>query len=422
MTSELELSKQRITELEAENVNLRRKLSVSDAEIAELKRRNNEFLRANKEYNERRDAENAKLRARIEELEKNKEDSSAENVRRDVEIAEIKAEVVKLRDNNEESKQLTSRQSDVTYKEMISGYDQNTINLASNVNEKEDVSDHALSPSAKSSEEKETDAFLNEVDKKMISDRIRQRNREKKLQRKNEQGLIQEINSSMKEKHILSAVTEISANQVRPNSLAEKNEERAVHSDIISLYETACGAEKKAIEANREETLRWCFYAREFKRMYKDFMVSNKVWEKKAKGQVYDFIIKQLPDTKRKTLCRQTQKALRIDDLFEKIGMDKLQYIKTYSADTISKFTDPQIQTIIDHFTEKPNMEFTDEAEDEEQDDDQNNVLEVLSLAKLTSTASIPLAHVSAKRLNGNSSDDSKEAGPSNSLEAEDDY
>ncbi|CAB5166577.1 unnamed protein product [Rhizophagus irregularis] len=334
MTSELELSKQRITELEAENVNLRRKLSVSDAEIAELKRRNNEFLRANKEYNERRDAENAKLRARIEELEKNKEDSSAENVRRDVEIAEIKAEVVKLRDNNEESKQLTSRQSEVTSKEMISGYDQNTIdeiepqssvssntiNLVSNVYEKEDVSDHTLAPSAKSSEEKETDAFLNEVDKKMISDRIRQRNREKKLQRKNEQGLIQEINSSMKEKHILSAVTEISANQVRPNSLAEKNEERAVHPDIISLYETACGAEKKAIEANREETLRWCFYAREFKRMYKDFMVSNKVGEKKAK----------------------------------------------------------------DHFTEKPNMEFIDDTEDVEQDNevleepDQNNVLEIL--------------------------------------------
>ena len=74
------------------------------------------------------------------------------------------------------------------------------------------MSDHALVPSAKSSEEKETDAFLNEVDKKMISKRIRQRNREKKLQRKNEQGLIQEINSSMKEKQILSAVTEISAN------------------------------------------------------------------------------------------------------------------------------------------------------------------------------------------------------------------
>src|SRR5438046_3163976 len=78
MPSELESLKQRITELEAENGELRKenteipylrnKLSVSDAEIAELKRRNIEFLRANKEYNKRRDAENAKLRARIEEM------------------------------------------------------------------------------------------------------------------------------------------------------------------------------------------------------------------------------------------------------------------------------------------------------------------------------------------------------------------
>ena len=39
MTSELELSKQRITELEAENSGLRIKLSVSDAENAKLKAR-----------------------------------------------------------------------------------------------------------------------------------------------------------------------------------------------------------------------------------------------------------------------------------------------------------------------------------------------------------------------------------------------
>src|SRR3954454_953434 len=85
MSSELEVLKQRIIELEAENaeipdlrrkisefdaerVDLRRKLSVSDAEIVELKHRNIKFLRANKEHNERRDAENAKLRATIEEL------------------------------------------------------------------------------------------------------------------------------------------------------------------------------------------------------------------------------------------------------------------------------------------------------------------------------------------------------------------
>ncbi|RGB24176.1 hypothetical protein C1646_773461, partial [Rhizophagus diaphanus] len=61
MSSELELLKQRITELEAKNSSFRIKLSVSDAEIAKLKHRNAEFLRVNKEYN---NAEIAKLRAK----------------------------------------------------------------------------------------------------------------------------------------------------------------------------------------------------------------------------------------------------------------------------------------------------------------------------------------------------------------------
>src|SRR5947207_3793298 len=68
MSSELEVLKQRIIELEAENAeipDLRRKLSVSDAEIAELKRRNIEFLRANEKYNERRDTKVKKLEARL---------------------------------------------------------------------------------------------------------------------------------------------------------------------------------------------------------------------------------------------------------------------------------------------------------------------------------------------------------------------
>lgn len=85
MSFELEVLKQRITELEAENaeipdlrrkiskidaerVDFRRKLSVSNAEIAELKHINNEFLKANEKYNERRDAENTKFRTRIKKL------------------------------------------------------------------------------------------------------------------------------------------------------------------------------------------------------------------------------------------------------------------------------------------------------------------------------------------------------------------
>src|SRR5918995_140814 len=66
MQSEIDLLRQWIIELEAENAEipyLRNKLSVTDAEIAELKHRNAKILRLNKEYNERRYAENAKFKA-----------------------------------------------------------------------------------------------------------------------------------------------------------------------------------------------------------------------------------------------------------------------------------------------------------------------------------------------------------------------
>jgi len=46
----------------------------------------------------------AELKSRIEELEKGRTDTVAENARRDDAIAELKAEVVKLKDDNEEGK------------------------------------------------------------------------------------------------------------------------------------------------------------------------------------------------------------------------------------------------------------------------------------------------------------------------------
>src|SRR4051812_4137061 len=74
MSSELELLKQRITELEAENTELRKentvipdlriKLSVSDVEIAELKRSIAEALRQANEESKKRDTENAELKTK----------------------------------------------------------------------------------------------------------------------------------------------------------------------------------------------------------------------------------------------------------------------------------------------------------------------------------------------------------------------
>src|ERR1051325_5523479 len=189
MASELELSKQRITELEAENVNLRRKLSVSDAEIAELKRRNNEFLRANKEYNERRDAENAKLRAenvefrdRLTKVEQNQtlqnaltaNDNSSNNNSSNfasAPSANLVAEpTVTQHEKPSVDEEMDTPLPEEPIPEELTEVIVSTVNIS--------VMDQC---DQKSLEDKETDAFLDEEYKKKVSDEIRQRNREKKL-------------------------------------------------------------------------------------------------------------------------------------------------------------------------------------------------------------------------------------------------
>ena len=76
------------------------------------------------------------------------------------------------------------------------------------------------------------------------------------------------------------------------------------------------------------------------------------------KRQIYDFIITQL-GTKRNTLLKQTQRARSIYKLFEKIGIDKIRYITTYSANSIAELSDSQIQTIIDYFSKNSNTELS---------------------------------------------------------------
>jgi hypothetical protein len=128
------------------------------AEIAEL-------LRQAVEESKRRDVENAELKARIEKLEKNKTDSSAENVRRDDEIAELKAELVKLRDGDEKSKQPTKDISEV---------DNVPISITDQCN-KGSQRDQATFPPSCLKDQKSSE------DKKSVSNGIRQRNKEKKL-------------------------------------------------------------------------------------------------------------------------------------------------------------------------------------------------------------------------------------------------
>ena len=152
-----------ISELRKENTvipDLRNKLSVSDAEIAELKRSNIEFLRANKEYNERRDAENAKLRAGIVEL-------KSEN-------AELRDRVTKVEQRQvlNEPRGASHNSSNNSSPSFNSVAVPEAITVPTN---------SAKRLNGKSLEEKEMNNFLVEANKKSVSDEIRQRNKEKKF-------------------------------------------------------------------------------------------------------------------------------------------------------------------------------------------------------------------------------------------------
>ncbi|CAG8797319.1 22289_t:CDS:2, partial [Dentiscutata erythropus] len=199
-------------------------------------------------------------------------------------------------------------------------------------------------------------------------------------EQKKEQGLIQEISISIKDQ---SQATEISANNspkmfaknhVTKNLIQESSGEdnvilfsaskSKVLLNLTSLYKKACDAEKQVIKVNQDEITCWHYYIIEFDNQVKNLMKSVHIGEKKAKGQIYDFIIAQL-NTKRKTLQKQTQKARKVYNLFKKIGIDKIQHIKTFSADAISRFTNSQIQMIIDHFAKKPDIEYSDDSSDD---------------------------------------------------------
>src|SRR5436190_7181892 len=117
-------------------------------------------------------------------------------------------------------------------------------------------------------------------------------------------------------------------------------------------------------------------------------MIKEKVGTKKAKGLIYDFILAHNPDTKRKTLYQRISRARKVYEFTEKIGIGKIKYIKTYSANSIAELSDSQIQTIIDYFSKNPNTELPDDQDvsdidsEEEISDDQTNASEAVSAAQ----------------------------------------
>ncbi|CAG8501489.1 4703_t:CDS:2 [Cetraspora pellucida] len=319
----------------AEIPDLRRKFAEIEAEKIELNSKIAELLRQAVEESKQHDDENVKLKVRIEELEKNKEDSSVKNIRHNVEIAEIKAEIVKLKDNNEENKD-----------------DQ------------------------KSSEDREIDAFLNKACKQSVSDGIRQYNKEKKLS-KAFSNQDQESDTRLIINNYISSGTSIS--EILARSSYQNSHRKKDAENIIQLIADGI---KDDVQSNDKTTPCDVISIESFcQNSSIDSLLSlaqlfnkaddvkydgkDKIDEKKAKGIIYDkmlehlFILRKqqseetelhLPEISCKNLQKKTQKAVKIYKLFEKVGVDNIKYIMTYSANSISELTNDKVQDIIDNF------------------------------------------------------------------------
>ncbi|CAB4388774.1 unnamed protein product [Rhizophagus irregularis] len=265
MSSELESLKQRITELEVKNDKL-------EAENAELRKENTEIrdLRIKLSVSELNlSAENVEFRDRLTKVEQKQTLQSA------------------LTANDNSSNNSSPSFNSVAVPEAI------TIptNFAKRLQS-------ALMANGKPLEEKDMDSFLLEAHKKIVSSEIKQRNKEKKNE-KNGQGLIQEISSSVPKENHVTKISETARSRKSDNSDALVSSFHGtsmieISQHLAQLCDKALIAEEHRLEANQEEILCWYHYGRNFVFQLEALCDKNKIGEKKARGLIYDEVVKQV--------------------------------------------------------------------------------------------------------------------------------
>jgi len=161
-------------------------------------------------------------------------------------------------------------------------------------------------------------------------------------------------------------VTEISETLCPRKVTSDKSSIDEASQHLAQLCDKAFDAEDKANRANQEEILCWYLYAKDFIIQLNGIIESSggEFGEKKARGLLYDSITKQLNllrkqrsqetglqlrDVSRDSLRKKTQRAEKVYKFIERVGLDKIKYIKSYSATSISELTNEQIQEVIDY-------------------------------------------------------------------------
>ncbi|CAG8796295.1 16960_t:CDS:2, partial [Dentiscutata erythropus] len=244
--------------------------------------------------------ENAEYKVRIEELEKNSADISAEN-------AELKAELAKLR-HDFDSSNLTRLQQL-----------QHITNAQNSCSGEEKISEVTAVPQPDA--EPERHFASNDIpDSKMpqeikcptsdpvIHDQKRVTGGSKSHKKKGMDELKHEL-FTPSESDSLSSINHNNVTEVSEMAHLEKVtysiDEASQH--LAQLCDKVIDAEDRANRANQEEILCWCLYWKDFRDQLDEIIRSNggKFGKKKARGMLYDTITEQLS-----ILCKKRSQEL----------------------------------------------------------------------------------------------------------------
>ncbi|CAH1768891.1 10109_t:CDS:2, partial [Entrophospora sp. SA101] len=130
------------------------------------------------------------------------------------------------------------------------------------------------------------------------------------------------------------------------NLLDDKKQDTQVTAQsIVRMFQ-------KAIQSGCEEILHWYHYTERYDKRVNEVFSNGKVKIKTAKSMVYKEVKQLLPDITDTNLHQKTLRARKIYNLFNAIGIEKIEHV-TYSAYAISNHTNAQIQNIINHVLSK---------------------------------------------------------------------
>ncbi|RGB33914.1 hypothetical protein C1646_761147 [Rhizophagus diaphanus] len=308
----------------AEIPDLKRKLAEIESEKVELKARIAELLRQSVEESKRRDVGNAELRARIEELEKNK----TVTTKLESENAEFRDRITKV-----EQRQMlndTSSDNKVFFSQPDGPIKEFTM-----------VTCGCLSLDL----DKEYRFFLLPLLRGNLRD----------ISGYNELGMLDEEaqilgqkKRSRKDKRSDETGASTASTASTENHLVQEVMEERVGS-FFDLYNAIVKMEEQAGIANRDVIKSYFNSGKALTERFDHFMKSNP--KRTSQILVNEEVREQLPvSVSDDSLRKRKEKALKIYELFSEIGDHMIQRIKSFSASAISKFSQDDINKILIRF------------------------------------------------------------------------